>query len=220
MRTDKIYHIYKLLKLKGVGPALSNKILASYSSSKEDIVYETDKLHDFLDDDQIEEFNRPDNELQEQIDHLKEANADFISVLDSQYPEILSHALKNSTPPILSYFGNLQLLQMSSVGFCGSRKVSQEGLEIAKDCVNQLANQGFVIVSGYADGVDQQVHLTSLESNGSTIIVLPEGLLNFRVRKILRDIWDWNRILVISEFLPKAVWLTSEPCKEIKQLLV
>ena len=219
MRTDKIYHIYKLLKLKGVGPALSNKILASYSSSKEDIVYETDKLHDFLDDDQIEEFNRPDNELQEQIDHLKEANADFISVLDSQYPEILSHALKNSTPPILSYFGNLQLLQMSSVGFCGSRKVSQEGLEIAKDCVNQLANQGFVIVSGYADGVDQQVHLTSLESNGSTIIVLPEGLLNFRVRKILRDIWDWNRILVISEFLPKAVWLTSRAMQRNKTII-
>jgi DNA protecting protein DprA len=157
--------------------------------------------------------------LQKQIDHLKEANADFISVLDSQYPEILSHSLKNSTPPILSYFGNLQLLQMSSVGFCGSRKASQKSLEIAKDCVNQLASQEFVIISGYADGIDQQVHLAALESGGSTIIVLPEGLLNFRVRKILQDIWDWNRVLVISEFLPKAVWLTSRAMQRNKTII-
>ncbi|MGB8226040.1 MAG: DNA-processing protein DprA [Sedimentisphaerales bacterium] len=218
MRTDDIYHIYKLLKIKGVGPVFLNKILSSYSS-KENIVYETDKLHSFLNEDQIEEFNKPDDELQKQIDHLKEANADFISVLDPQYPKILSCTLKNSTPPILSYYGNLQLLQMSSVGFCGSRKVSLKGLEIAKDCVNQLVNQGFVIVSGYADGVDQQVHLVALESSGSTIIVLPEGLLNFKVRRVLQNIWDWNRVLVISEFLPKAVWLASRAMQRNKTII-
>jgi DNA protecting protein DprA len=218
MQTDNIYHIYKLLKLKGVGPAFLNKILSNYSS-KENIIYEPEKLHSFLNEDQIGEFNKPDDELQKQIDHLKEANADFISVLDPQYPKVLSCTLKNSTPPILSYYGNLQLLQMSSVGFCGSRKASQKSLEIAKDCVNQLVSQRFVIVSGYADGVDQQVHLTALESGGSTIIVLPEGLLNFRVRKVLQDIWDWNRILVISEFLPKAVWLASRAMQRNKTII-
>jgi DNA processing protein len=105
------------------------------------------------------------------------------------------------------------------VGFCGSRKASLKGLEIAKDCVNQLVNQGFVIVSGYADGVDQQVHLVALEFGGSTIIVLPEGLLNFRVHRVLQDIWDWNRVLVISEFLPKAVWLASRAMQRNKTII-
>jgi DNA protecting protein DprA len=219
MRTDEIYHIYKLLKLKGVGPALLNKILSSYSSLNGNIVNETNKLHGFLNDNQIEEFNMPDIELQNQISRLETTKADFISMLDPLYPKILSHALKNSTPPILSYFGNLQLLQKPSVGFCGSRKASQKGLRIAKDGVEQLVNQGVVIISGYASGVDQQVHLTALESGGFTIIVLPEGLLNFKVRKVLRDIWDWNRVLVISEFLPNAVWLASRAMQRNKTII-
>ncbi|RLD99199.1 MAG: hypothetical protein DRI92_02680 [Aquificota bacterium] len=219
MRADEAYHIYKLLKLKGVGPALLNKILSSYSHLNENIVYETDKLYGFLNDNQIEEFNMPDVELQNQIDRLEATNAGFISLLNSQYPKILSHSLKNSTPPILSYFGNLQLLQMSSVGFCGSRKASQKGLGIAKDCVEQLVNHEVVIVSGYAGGVDQQVHLAALESGGFTIIVLAEGLLNFKIRKVLRDIWDWNRVLVISEFLPNAVWLASRAMQRNKTII-
>ncbi len=219
MRTDETYHIYKLLKLKGVGPALLNKILAGNSSSKGNIVYEPESLHGFLNDDQIEEFNRTDIELQNQITRLEEANAGFITILNPQYPKILSHTLKNSIPPILSYFGNLHLLQLNSVGFCGSRKASQKSLGVAKDCVGQLVSQGVVIVSGYAGGVDQQVHLAALESGGSTIIVLSEGLLNFKVRKVLRDIWDWNRVLVISEFLPNAVWLTSRAMLRNKTII-
>lgn len=219
MLTDEIYYLYKLLKSKGVGHSLLNKILSSYSSSKENLVYDTYKLQVFLDERQFEEFNKPDKELQQQIDHLKEANAGFLSVLDSKYPEILSHTLKNSTPPILSYLGNLQLLQMASVGFCGSRRASQKSLEIAEDCVEQIVSQGFVIISGYANGIDQQVHLTAMKSGGLTIIVLPEGLLNFRVRKNLRDIWDWNRVLVISEFLPKAIWLASRAMQRNKTII-
>ncbi len=219
MRTDVTYHIYKLLKLKGVGPALLNRILSSDSSSKENIVSETDNVHGFLNDKQIEEFKMPDVELENQITRLEEADAGFISIMNTQYPKILSHALKNSTPPILSYLGNLQLLQKPSVGFCGSRKASEKSLGIAKDCAEQLVNQGVVIISGYASGVDQQVHLTALESGGFTIIVLPEGLSNFKVRKVLRDIWDWNRVLVISEFLPNAVWMASRAMQRNKTII-
>ncbi len=219
MQTSEVYQSYKLLKLRGVGPALSNKILSSYSSSRENFLYDTDRLHNFLDEEQFKEYNKPDSDLQKQVDQLREVGAGFISVLDSQYPVILSNTFKKSTPPILSYLGNFKLLQMSSVGFCGSRKASQKSLEIAKDCVEQLVTQGVVIVSGYANGVDQQVHLTALESGGYTIIVLPEGLLNFRVRKVFQNIWDWNRVLVISEFLPKSVWLTSRAMQRNKTII-
>ena len=219
MRTDEAYYIYKLFKVKGVGPVLLNKMLSSYATSKENIGDETDKFQKFLDESQIEQFNIIDVELRNQIAHLEEGNAGFISVSDSQYPKNLFYALKNSTPPILSYSGNLQLLKMSSVGFCGSRKATQKSLGIAKDCVEQLVSRGIVIISGYASGVDQQVHLIALKSGGSTIIVLPEGLLNFKIRKVLRDIWDWSRVLVISEFLPKAVWLTSRAMQRNKTII-
>ena len=41
---------------------------------------------------------------------------------------------------------------------------------------------------------------------GSTILVLPEGLDHFRIKRDLRDDWDWDRILVVSQFEPEAIW--------------
>jgi DNA processing protein len=66
-----------------------------------------------------------------------------------------------------------------------------------------------VIVSGYAGGIDLEVHHTCLKKGGRTIIILAEGLLNFKVHKALEEVWDWGRVLVISEFLPNAIWMSS-----------
>ncbi|WP_435525353.1 DNA-processing protein DprA [Chryseobacterium indoltheticum] len=57
--------------------------------------------------------------------------------------------------------------------------------------------------------MDLKTHYTSLKNDGSTIIVLPEGLENFKIKKILKDVWDWERVLVISEYLPNAIWSVS-----------
>jgi len=225
MELDESYYIYKLLKLKGVGPVLVNKMLARLSDIGEHIsgtLLEdsvVDELKNWLDDDQIEKLKTFDPQLHDQINQLKERNAHFVSKLDDKYPRILSLTIRNSTPPVLSCMGNLRLLEMPSAGFCGSRKASQEGLHVARDCVKQLVREEVAIVSGYAGGVDQQVHLTALESGGFTIIVLPQGILNFKIRRILRDSWDWNRVLVISEFLPDDIWLSSRAMQRNKTIV-
>jgi DNA processing protein len=167
------------------------------------------ELRNWLNDNQIDEFNTFDSHLQEQLIGLKGRNVSVVSILDSSYPKILSRSLGNSCPPILSCMGKLELLGLPSVGFCGSRRASQRGLDVARDCVEQLAHQEFAVVSGYASGIDQQVHSAVLESGGFTIIVLPEGISNFKIRRSLRDSWDWERVLVISEFLPDDIWLSS-----------
>lgn len=38
--------------------------------------------------------------------------------------------------------------------------------------------------------------------------VLPEGINHFRIKKILAGFWDWNRVLVISQFEPEDSWQT------------
>jgi DNA processing protein len=215
MELDKNYYIYKLLKLKGVGNILVNKILERLSMKDKNITNTSlegsiiDELKNYLNENQIAEFNIFDYQLQEQLSKFKDNNISAVSILDSNYPGILSMSLKKSSPPLLSCMGNLELLEMPSVGFCGSRKASERALDVARDCAEQLAQREVVIISGYAAGIDQQVHLTALETGGFTIIVLPEGILNFKIRKILRDSWNWDRVLVISEFLPNDIWLSS-----------
>jgi predicted Rossmann fold nucleotide-binding protein DprA/Smf involved in DNA uptake len=98
------------------------------------------------------------------------------------------------------------LFDDTSVGFCGSRKASEKGLQTAKDCVEQIVERGFTVVSGNAAGIDLAAHKRALEAGGRTILVLPEGILRFRVKKELQEVWDWERVLVVSEFQPGQTW--------------
>ena len=102
--------------------------------------------------------------------------------------------------------GNAQLLGVKGVGFCGSRKVSDAGKSVAEDCAQQFAEANCNVVSGYALGVDMAAHKTALENGGTTTIVLPNGIDHFKIKKELKDVWDWNRVLVVSQFEPHEPW--------------
>lgn len=125
---------------------------------------------------------------------------------DGRYPPTLPRLLGSRAPQRIYSMGNLDLLTRPGVGFCGSRKASAKGLGVAADCAGQLARQGFVVISGYAAGVDSAAHKAALEAGGLTIVVLPEGLDHFRIRKTLTEDWDWSRVLVLSPFASEAVW--------------
>ncbi|MBI5518913.1 MAG: DNA-processing protein DprA [Desulfovibrio sp.] len=125
---------------------------------------------------------------------------------DCDYPPAVARLLGSKAPKTLHCRGNLTLLGKPAVGFCGSRKASAKGLGVAADCATQLVKSGFVVASGYAAGVDYTAHQAALEAGGSTIMVLPEGIEHFRVRKTLVADWDWNRVLVISQFPPSTSW--------------
>lgn len=125
---------------------------------------------------------------------------------DAAYPAAIARLLGGKAPGVLYCQGNLELLTRPAVGFCGSRKASEKGLDVAADCATQLAKSGIVVASGYAAGVDHTAHKAALEAGGQTILVLPEGLEHFRIRKTLAEAWDWKRVLVISQFPPSAGW--------------
>lgn len=125
---------------------------------------------------------------------------------DSGYPFNTIRLLGKRAPSFLYCIGNISLLSSRAVGFCGSRKASTRGVAVADDCAQQLAKAGFVVASGYAAGVDLAAHRGALLVGGCTLIVLPEGIDHFRIRKNLEDVWDWDRVLVISQFSPTSGW--------------
>ena len=139
------------------------------------------------------------------------------------YPERVKHIMGSKAPKHLDMVGNTELLNMAGLGFCGSRKSSHKGLEIAQDCAEQVARKNFPraalskdlasrsgldisVVSGNAAGVDFAVHYNCLKAGGKTILVLPEGINYFRIRKALKSVWDWERVLVVSQFEPNEPW--------------
>ena len=69
-----------------------------------------------------------------------------------------------------------ELLKRPRVAIVGSRNVSPYGKQVTLQLGRQLAEQGIVIISGLALGVDGFAHQATLDANGLTIAVLPGPL--------------------------------------------
>jgi len=137
---------------------------------------------------------------------LNENGVRVITSWDADYPAWLRSLLGRGAPLLLFVLGNPELFRKLSVGFCGSRKASGKGMDVAAACAAELGLAGVNIVSGYAAGVDLHAHRAALEAGGTTTVVLAEGIQRFRVRRDLKDVWDESRTLVVSEFLPGIPW--------------
>jgi DNA processing protein len=142
-----------------------------------------------------------------------------LKITDNLYPKSLKNGLGKYAPKDLYYMGNIELLKNNGIGFCGSRDVSEDGVEASKQCSLELIRSHHNIISGYARGVDRTVHLEALENSGNTIIVLPEGIERFRIHSIFKNCWDWDRVLVISEFNPSDGWTVYNAMKRNKTIV-
>ena len=200
--------IYSFMKVKGIGVSRTNKELLSYSQQLGFMRDLEGWLVSVLSAEQKEEYYANYETVDDLV--IKRLSVSFKTILDESYPMTLKELLKMNTPPVLSMVGNMNLLNNKKIGFSGSRKVSEKGIAVTRDCVEQLSNDRTIsIVSGYAQGVDKEAHYTALKSGGSTIVVLPNGISSFYVRQDLKDAWDWDRVLVISEYLPSDKWSVS-----------
>lgn len=107
---------------------------------------------------------------------------------------------------MLSALGNAGLLPGLCIGICGSRAATASAVRHARQFGYLGAQQGFVVVSGYARGVDVAAHVGALEAGGSTIAVLAEGIEYFRIRRELRPRLDEGNFVAVSPFATTAKW--------------
>ncbi len=100
------------------------------------------------------------------------AGAHMICVTDPLYPAALCDI--PDPPPILWAMGEIGVLARRKVAMVGARNASSLGTRMARALATDLSNDGYVIVSGLARGVDTAAHTASLE--GGTIAVMAGGV--------------------------------------------
>lgn len=148
----------------------------------------------------IKEFDKILNIRDTQLKSLEKYNAKIISFWDESYPSLLKEI---SYPPIfLIVTGILQKSDSLSISVVGTRKPSNYGRDNAQKFVKVFAENGIIITSGMAYGIDSIAHQTAIENNGITYAVIASGLdkvTNFTRDKINKII-DSNGA-VITEFL-------------------
>ncbi|PUB16308.1 DNA-processing protein DprA [Yoonia sediminilitoris] len=77
-------------------------------------------------------------------------------------------------PPLLWSLGRTDLLRRPLIALVGARNASSLGTRMAKRLAEELTEEGFVIVSGLARGIDAAAHLGALA--GGTIAVQAGGV--------------------------------------------
>jgi DNA processing protein len=143
------------------------------------------------------------------IQRVVDAGGLVLPITHPNYPASLLNTLGHSAPPLLFCAGDRSLLVTDSAAIVGSRVASDDGLKLAKRSAEVLAKSGVVIVSGGAAGVDTSAHEGALGAGGRTVVVLPEGILNYRMPVPIAEGFEDRRVCIVSEFAPDMPWQTQ-----------
>lgn len=131
-------------------------------------------------------------------------NHHVITYLDPRYPALLK---QTKQPPLLLFIkGNPQVLAQQQLAMVGSRQPTPTGRKVAQSFAAELSQQGYVITSGMARGIDSESHKGALQAGGLTIAVLGHGLKQVypASNKALADAIAEQGALV-SEYFPDVL---------------
>ena len=97
----------------------------------------------------------------------------LVGLGEAAYPQLWKQI---AVPPCAFYAeGRTELLNRKSLAIVGSRNATPRGQADARDFARALADEGVVIVSGLALGIDGAAHRGALEGAASTIAVIGTG---------------------------------------------
>lgn len=115
----------------------------------------------------------------EHFQFMNNIKGSFITIQSKHYPKEL---FKECLPPLaLNVLGNTLQLKSNKISIVGSRKASNQGLQMSYDLGQYFAKKGYAIVSGGAFGCDIHAHIGCLDlatTPTCAIVVMPSGLSN------------------------------------------
>ena len=128
-----------------------------------------------LPDEKVAAITSPDEHLLGRaLAWLDDGGHHLLAYGEKDYPELL---MQIPGPPLLLFVnGSVDALHLPSLAIVGSRNPTHGGVRNAVEFSRYLARQGFVIVSGLAEGIDTAAHRGALDAGGRTVAVLGHGI--------------------------------------------
>ncbi|MFJ7151772.1 DNA-processing protein DprA [Streptomyces sp. NPDC100445] len=111
------------------------------------------------------------------LDRARAVGARFLCPGDTEWPRQLDD-LADARPVGLWVRGrpSLRMWALRSVAVVGARACTEYGTHVAAALASDLAERGWVVVSGGAYGVDGAAHRGALAARGATVAVLASGV--------------------------------------------
>jgi len=112
-------------------------------------------------------------DLDKELEILLKEQIIIIDFENQQYPKLLKQI---SRPPAILYLKGQLYPESVYVAIVGTRKITHYGKIATNFIAGGLAENGVVVVSGLAFGVDEAAHRAALEKNQPTVAVLAGGI--------------------------------------------
>lgn len=138
--------------------------------------------------------------VEEDYFDLLETGIEPVLFFEEGYPKRLHDVMKNEFPPILYTYGNKSILGKKGAAVLGESGISQKGELIAYLAAQELSRHRITVLSGFARGADLIAHRAALENGGETLAVLPMGFSNLRIPDTIKQVYDPERILLVSPY--------------------
>jgi len=167
MTTDTdIIDIIQLINSANIGPVTFYKLLKAHHSVKQALNSLPDKCRLF-----------PRSKAEREFELAQKLNIRILTFADEAYPENLRDI--EDAPPLLYVKGNPGCLTgQCGLSIVGARNASLPGRKLASKIAHDLTEQGVMIISGMARGIDAAAHKGAMHAcgqNGATIAVLGTG---------------------------------------------
>ncbi len=106
---------------------------------------------------------------------LADSNIKIVTIDSPEYPENLKNL---SDPPCVLYIKGrfIDLNKFASISVVGSRRPTQYGAYAAEYISREVAKNGYIIISGLADGIDSFAHSGALMADMPTVAVMGCGI--------------------------------------------
>lgn len=113
-------------------------------------------------------------DLKKELELIDEYKVNIITIEQPEYPSLLKEIYD---PPVVLYVkGDILQADKNALAIVGARRASYYGINTARRIAMELSCRGFVIVSGFARGIDTAAHEGAIQGRGRTIAVFGCGI--------------------------------------------
>lgn len=164
---DEAFARIRLLRSPNIGPVSYSQLLRRFGDARSAL----EALPDLAQRGRRDYRAAPQAQIEREIEAIREARARYLFHDMPEYPPLLREI--EGAPPILTVRGDLALAEKPCLAMVGARNASAAAVKLARDLAVGVAEEGFVVVSGLARGIDGAAHEGALPA---TIGVIASGI--------------------------------------------
>jgi len=145
------------------------------------------------------------SQCEKELDVTRQMGGTIITACEPEFPILLKQL--RDFPPIITVYGNDQILNHHSVAIVGSRNASANGCRFSEKLAHDIGQHHLMVISGLARGVDTAAHRGALKSG--TIAVMAGGLNHIyppENKELFRSIGENGAVITEMPYdaVPKA----------------